>query len=109
MQVSDRELNSPIGTIRLIELDGSINSYTYTDFQDKLYTCIEKSTVVIDMSKVVNLSSAGLGVLMSAMETGEEKGHRLYIMKPSQIVTMAIDSTGFIDMFKIITSVNEIK
>lgn len=91
----------------ILDIEGSLNSYTYTDFQDKLYALIEKGSVVIDMSKVGNLSSAGLGVLMSAVETGEEKGNKIHILKPSDVVKMAIDSTGFSEMFNIIEDINQ--
>lgn len=92
----------------LLEIEGSLNSYTYTDFQDKLYSLVERSNVCVDMSGVSNLSSAGLGVLMSAMEAAEDKGYQLSILKPSEVVKMAIDSTGFGDMFKMVQSVSEI-
>ena len=97
------------GKIILLEIDGTVNSYTYTDFQNKLYSLIDKSPVCIDMSKVINLSSAGLGVLMTALEAGQEKGNNLLIMNPSEVVVMAIESTGFSDMFKKISSLSEIE
>jgi len=96
------------GTIVELDIEGSLNSYTYTDFQDKLYSLIEETSVVINMNKVVNLSSAGLGVLMSAVESGEENGNQLHILSPSNIVKMAIDSTGFSDMFNIIQDLNQV-
>jgi anti-anti-sigma factor len=105
LQITEKKMENFV----LINIEGSLNSYTYTDFQDKLYALIEQTNVCMDMSKVTNISSAGLGVLMSAMETGEEKGFTLYILNPSDIVKMAIDSTGFGEMFKIINSTDEIK
>ncbi len=92
----------------LLDIEGSLNSYTYPDFQDKLYALVQKSNVCVDMSKVSNLSSAGLGVLMSAMESGEERGFSLYILKPSEVAKMAIESTGFGDVFKIVQSADQV-
>ncbi len=96
-------------TYILLEVIGTVNSYTYTEFQQRVYGIIESRSLVLDMSRVSGLSSSGLGVLMSAVETGLEKGRRLYIMNPSEIVRMAIDSTGFPDLFPIIRSVNEVR
>ena len=93
----------------LLEIIGTVNSYTYTEFQQRVYGIIDARNLVLDMSRVSGLSSSGLGVLMSAVETGQETGHRMYIMNPSEIVRMAIDSTGFPDMFPIIRSVNEVR
>jgi len=92
----------------LLELVGAINSYTYTDFQARLYNLAKTTNLVLDMSRVSNLTSSGLGVLMSAVEDGEETGHRLYLMSPSEIVRLAIESTGFGEMFPLIHSVNEV-
>jgi anti-sigma B factor antagonist len=95
-------------TYIVLEIKGSINSYTYTEFQNKVYDLIKRTNLCLDLSNVTNLSSAGLGVLMTAEEDAEETQHKLYIMKPSEIVKMAIDSTGFGNMFTIIHSQHEI-
>jgi anti-anti-sigma factor len=92
----------------LLEVGGTINSYTYLDFQDKVYSLIKETNLVIEMSMVTNLSSSGLGVLMAAYEDAEEAHHTLYIMRPSQVVRLALESTGFADMFSIIHSLTEV-
>ncbi len=92
----------------LLEVSGTINSYTYTEFQNKVYALIKESNLVLDLSRVINLSSSGLGVLMAAYDDGEEVGHKLYIMKPSEVVRMAIESTGFAEMFSVIYSLTEV-
>ncbi len=92
----------------LLEVAGTLNAYTYTDFQDKVYALIRETNLVIEMSQVTNLSSSGLGVLLAAYEDGEEFGHSLYIMRPSQIVRAAVESTGFEDMFPVIFSLTEV-
>ena len=93
----------------LLTVEGTINSYTYGDFEEKIYSAIKYNNIALDLSRVTNLSSSGLGVLMSAHDDGEEKGYSIYILNPSDIVKLAIDSTGFSDMFKIIHSTDDIK
>jgi anti-anti-sigma factor len=95
-------------TYVLLEVMGSVNSYTYTEFQQRVYSLIRMTNLILDMARVTNLSSSGLGVLMSAVEDGEDCGHKLYIMNPSEIVRLAVESTGFSDMFPVIHSVNEV-
>ncbi len=92
----------------LLEVSGTINSYTYTEFQAKVYSLIQKTNLVLDLSRVTNLSSSGLGVLMSALDDGEQLGHQLYVMKPSEVVRLAIESTGFSEMFTVIYSLTEV-
>jgi len=92
----------------VLEFSGPVNSYTFSEFQEHVYKAVKKSNVIVDMEKVSTLSSAGLGVLMAAMEDAEAAGHRLWILKPSEIVRLAIDSTGFTDRFPVIQSLKEI-
>lgn len=92
----------------LLEVMGTINSYTYLDFQQRVYNLIKTTNLVLDLRRVTNLSSTGLGVLMTAVEDGQETAHRLYLLNPSEIVLMAIDSTGFAEFFPIIRSVSEL-
>ncbi len=91
-----------------LEVKGAINSYTFTEFQDKVYSLVKQTNLCLDLQAVSNLSSAGLGVLMTAVEDAKAANHRMYIFKPSDIVKMAIDSTGFGEMFTIIRSAHEI-
>ena len=93
----------------LLTILGNLNSYTYGLFEEKIYSAIKKADVVLDLGNVSNMSSSGLGVLMSAHDDGEDVGNEIYILNPSEIVRLAIDSTGFSDMFKVIHSLDEVK
>ncbi len=92
----------------LLEVLGNLNSYTYTELQTKIVNHIKDSELIVDLSQVRGISSSGLGSLMVGYEDGETYGHKLYIMNPSQIVKLAIDSTGFSEYFPIIHSVSEV-
>ncbi len=96
--------------IRVITLSGPVNSYTYTEFQDKLKIAFDLAgTVVVNMEKVTNLSSAGVGVLMASLDDAEDAGKKLFVMQPSEIAKQALDSTGFGDRFTIIESLHDAK
>ena len=88
----------------LLTILGNLNSYTYGLFEEKIYAAIKKADVVLDLGNVSNM-----GVLMSAHDDGEDVGNEIYILNPSEIVRLAIDSTGFSDMFKVIHSLDEVK
>lgn len=96
-------------TFVLLEVVGAINSYTYKEFESKIYGYIKKTNIVLELSRVRNLSSSGLGILMAAFDDGEETGHKIYFLNPSDIVKLAIDSTGFSEAFNIIQSINEVE
>ncbi len=92
----------------LLEVTGNINSYTYTDLQTKIVECVKESELILDLDHVKTISSSGLGALMVGYEDGETFGHKLYIMNPSKIVKLAIESTGFADYFPVIHSITEV-
>lgn len=92
----------------LLDLDGALNAYTLAEFQQKVYGAIQKNNVVVDLSKVIELDSSGIGVLMAAFNDGEDSGHKLYLMALSNESEKALDETGFIDELNIINSVTEV-
>ena len=92
----------------LLEVSGVLNSYTYLDFQSKVFAIAKETNLVVDMSQITNLSSSGLGVLLAAYDDAEEVGNKIYIMRPSNIAQRSIESTGFADCFPIIFSLTEV-
>jgi len=91
----------------VIVVSGPINSYTFTEFQEKVNKSIRSANTVLDMEKVSTLSSAGIGVIMAALDEVEDSGRKLAVYRPSEIVKMAFDSTGFADRFPVIQSLKE--
>jgi anti-anti-sigma factor len=96
------------GEVECLVVSGPVNSYTFSDFQEKIYKSVLSSDTVVDMSKVTTLSSAGIGVLMAALDEAEASGHRLAILRPSEIVSLAFESTGFRERFPVIASMKEL-
>ncbi|NLK45769.1 MAG: STAS domain-containing protein [Treponema sp.] len=92
----------------LLEVAGVLNSYTYLDFQTKVFAIAKETNLVIDMAEITNLSSSGLGVLLAAYDDADEAGNKIYIMRPSVIAKKAIESTGFAEYFPIIFSLTEV-
>ena len=93
----------------LYELEGALNAYTLGEFEATLYDAVQKNTIVLDMSKLVELDPAGIGFLMAAFNDSEDAGHKLYFMSMSSEAEKAISATGFKYLFNLITSVTEVK
>lgn len=97
------------GERRTIALSGPVNSYTYTEFQEKLEAALAVAkTVVVDLEGVTNLSSAGVGVLMASLDDAEAAGKRLILLKPSEVARLSLDATGFGDRFSIVETTREL-
>jgi len=92
----------------LLELVGGIDSYNFTEFQQKAFSLIKEANLVIDLSEVTSIDSSGMSVIFGTHIDGEEKGHVLYLMHPSAGVQKAIDATGFSDTLQIIHSITEV-
>jgi len=95
------------GDLTILSVAGSVNSYTYGDFQEKLTKALVAGHVVVEMEKVTTLSSAGIGVLMAALDDAEAEGKKLRVLRPSEIVRLALDSTGFADRFPILKNLKD--
>ena len=93
----------------LYELEGALNAYTLMEFSEKLYEGVLKNNIVLDMSKLIELDPAGIGVLMAAFNDSVEAGHKLYFLSMSNEAEKAISATGFKNLFNIINSVTEVE
>ena len=93
----------------LYELEGALNAYTLGEFQETLYSAVQKNNIVLDMSRLIELDASGIGLLMAAFNDSEEAGHKLYFMTMSNEADKAIAATGFKYVFNLINSVTEVK
>lgn len=93
---------------KLFVLEGALNAYTNSEFQETLYENVLQNNVVLDMEKLIELDPSGLGMLMAAYNDCELAGHKLYFMSMSNEAEKAITSTGFKHLFNIVASVTEV-
>ena len=63
----------------LLEMNGAINSYTLQEFQNRVYSIIKETNLVLDLSNVFEIDSSGMGVLFACFNDGREAGKRLYL------------------------------
>jgi anti-sigma B factor antagonist len=63
--------------------------------------------LVLDLSDVTFLGSAGLAVLVAAKDAADARGHRLRLVCGSRIVTRALEATGLLSLFDVADDVPE--
>ena len=63
--------------------------------------------LVLDLSDVTFLGSAGLAVLVGAKDDAENRGCRLVVVPGSRIVKRALEATGLLQLFTIADDVTE--
>ncbi len=95
----------------LLELNGALNAYTLSDFQNRVYGIIKETNLVLDLSNVFEIDSSGMGVLFAVFNDGleTEPKHRLYLLNMSPQAQKTVSDTGFIDAFNVIGSVTEVQ
>lgn len=93
----------------LYEISGVMNTYTITELAEKLDENIKKSNIVVDLERIEAIDSVGVGLIMATFNAGEDNGHRFYMMNPSAAARIALEETGFYEVFYIIHAVTEVQ
>ncbi|HXV92519.1 MAG TPA: STAS domain-containing protein [Pseudonocardia sp.] len=87
---------------------GEIDTLTAPVLQARLAEHLDATAlVVLDMSEVTFLGSAGLAVLVAEKDRAESLGRRLRLVCGSRIVTRALEATGLLGLFDIADGVPE--
>ena len=85
----------------VVALEGRLDTTTAPQLEEELKTGLEGVTdLVIDLSKLEYISSAGLRVLMSAFKIMRNKG-KMKVTNANELVKEVFEVTGFSDFLPI--------
>lgn len=92
---------STLNTIQVVTLTGDLDASTTPVVVEKVQplTSVE-SLIVIDMSKVAYMSSAGLRMLLTVYRTISAKGGKVVLIGLSTELEDTMSMTGFLDFFE---------
>lgn len=96
------------GKYSVMTVQGPLNSYTFTELQEKTMKHAGKEHLAIDLSGVNSMTSAGIGVILAAIEDSEAAEKTIFIIAPSEVARLAIESTGFGERFPIVATLKEL-
>lgn len=84
------------GGVALVRLTGDLDAYTAVAFRTDLHdaTEAEAQLVVVDLTAITFIDSAGLGALVGAHRRMRERGGLLRIVRPPRLVHRAFELTG---------------
>ena len=86
----------------VLHVVGEIDTLTAPLLRAQLDTQIPTNPLlVLDLTEVTFLGSAGLAVLVAAKDEAELRDHRLRIVPGSRIVVRALQATGLLNIFDI--------
>ncbi|WP_413160491.1 STAS domain-containing protein [Capilliphycus salinus ALCB114379] len=90
-----------IDAVNVIELAGDIDTKTAPDITQNVLSLVKpESQILIDMSRVEYMSSAGLRMLLSLYRTATAKDAKIALVGLSEDLQDTMSITGFLDFFK---------
>jgi anti-sigma B factor antagonist len=86
--------------VRVLHVVGELDTLTAPLLQVRLFEQqAQVSHVVLDLSDVTFLGSAGLAVLVGAKDDADSRGCQLLVVPGSRIVKRALEATGLLQLF----------
>lgn len=96
MEISTQEING----VHVVAITGDIDASTAPEVQDKVLPLVDDgSKLLLDMSGVPYMSSAGLRALLSLYRQASAKNAALVLVGLSEEITDTMTVTGFLDFF----------
>jgi anti-sigma B factor antagonist len=94
--------------INIIGIEGSVDGKTAPLIRQEIYPTLETAkSVILDLSQVDYLSSAGLRLLLLIYREFSAKNGKLVLLGVSDDIRTVMSHTGFLNFFTLVTSMPE--
>ena len=89
--------------ITAISITGFLDAYTYSEFEQTINNLFDQNQykLIVDMSNVDYISSAGAGVFIGAIGLAQENSGNIIIIRPKPGVKEVFDLLGLSQIFPI--------
>ena len=92
----------------IVEVEGSVDSKTAPDLQEQILAIIPNiSNIILDITNVTFISSAGLRVLLMVYRQLKTKDGKIVLVGVSDEIKDVMFMTGFITFFEIKSTVEQ--
>ncbi len=92
----------------VVHVHGELDTMTAPVLHEQLSGQMPSADLlVVDLSRVTFLGSAGLAALVAVKDEADNSGHRLRLVCGSHTVTRALEATGLLSMFDVADGVPE--
>jgi anti-sigma B factor antagonist len=100
---------SDLGTVAVVHVSGEIDIATSDTMAERVLGRLAErpATLVIDLSGVEFLGSAGLGVLIEASQNAQEAATTLRIVATTAPVLRPLEISGLLDVLPVCRSLSE--
>jgi anti-anti-sigma factor len=98
------EIQKLLNDIVLIKLKGFLDAYTYGEFEKTINNLFNQKLykLIVDMSGINYISSAGAGVFIGAIGIAQENLGNIIIVRPKPPVKEVFDLLGLSQIFIIV-------
>ncbi len=98
-----------INDVSVLNLKGYLDAHTASEFESALeeLVCENRVKIIVNLSDLVYISSAGLGVFMGFIEDIRKKNGDIKMAEPSKKVMRVFELLGFQVLYQIFDSEQE--
>jgi anti-sigma B factor antagonist len=90
-----------VADVTVVQLDGELTALTAGDTQGKVLQLVGPGVkMILDMSRVSFMSSAGLRMLLVLYRTISGRGGKILLVGLSEDIRITMSLTGFLDLFR---------
>ena len=94
----------PQQDVTIIRVAGYLDAHTFEQLEETLSGLFGKNQyrIVVDLSKVEYISSAGAGVFIGALSEAQEHNGNIVLMNPTNNVREVFDLLGLTQIFQVV-------
>lgn len=93
----------------LLSLSGYLDAHTFEDMEKVMERLFDANLykIIVDLSRLSYISSAGAGVFISKIGQATENGGNIIFLRPSETVMEVFDLLGLTQIFPVVYSERE--
>lgn len=90
--------------VMVVHVAGYLDAHTYEQLEETIAELFGKNQykIVVNLSKVEYISSAGAGVFIGALSEAQEHGGNIVLMSPTSNVREVFDLLGLTQIFQVV-------
>ena len=97
------------GDVDQIKVSGFLDAHTFEQLEEAINKQFAQARfkIIVDLTNVDYISSAGAGVFIAALSEAEENGGKIILLNPTQGVVDVFDLLGLTQLFDVVGSREE--
>ena len=102
-------VREPDADVTVVDINGFLDSQTFEEMASKFDELFRerRTKLIVNLTDVEYISSAGAGVFITARTHIEELGGKIVLMKPNDAVREVFDILGLSSIFSIVDTIDE--